>query len=240
MKWRIALICIFFILGKTARAQSDSRLGSWTIFNITSRLTDRWSLWGELQLRSFRFYNYLFYYETKGGPQYKINSSATVQGGIGRYTTFSDGGNFHAPRRIEEFRTWAELKLKNRIGRISLEHRYRVEQRWQNSVYRNRFRYRLSAVLPLNHTELLPKTMYAAVNSEAFLSNIQPHFLRNRMFGGVGYSFDAHYTAQAGLLYQYDYQGQLASVRKKFFQLTLLVNVGRKFAPADVHPAVED
>lgn len=41
----------------------------------------------------------------------------------------------------DEFRIWQQLVLTNNIGRIKLEHHYRIEQRFtSNAGYRNRFR----------------------------------------------------------------------------------------------------
>ena len=42
-------------------------LGSWNIINVKYTVNDKWSLFGEVQVRSLKFYNFFHYHEYKGG-----------------------------------------------------------------------------------------------------------------------------------------------------------------------------
>ncbi|MBK7651563.1 MAG: DUF2490 domain-containing protein, partial [Flammeovirgaceae bacterium] len=46
-------------------------IGSWNIINAKYTVSKKWSLFGEAQLRSLKFYNDFHYYEYKGGINYK-------------------------------------------------------------------------------------------------------------------------------------------------------------------------
>ena len=94
--------------------------------------------------------------------------------------------------------------LKNNINRVKIEHRYRIEQRWQNGKFANRFRYRLNPILPLNHKTVIPNTVFLTAFEELFFSNKQPYFRRSRFFVGAGYQFTKLFSMQAGYISQYE------------------------------------
>lgn len=48
-------------------------LGSWNILNLKYNHNEKWSAFGEAQLRSLKFYSNFHYYEYKGGINYKVH-----------------------------------------------------------------------------------------------------------------------------------------------------------------------
>lgn len=201
-----------------------SHFGSWNVINSRVTLTDKWGVYNELQLRSQSFYNDHFYYEVKGGISYSINKNFTFLLGVGKYMTYSDGGNFVKPVSANETRFWQQLTMNQYLERIKFEHRYRVEQRWFTTGYRNRFRYRLNMVLPINKRKVEPKTFYFSAFDEIFLTNKAPYFERNRVFTGLGYQFTKLFTVQPGYAYQYDFRNGTGT-GKHFFQLTMMFDI---------------
>ena len=49
-------------------------LGSWNIINVKYNMNEKWSVFGEAQLRSLKFYNHFHYHEFKGGLEYKVHN----------------------------------------------------------------------------------------------------------------------------------------------------------------------
>ena len=196
----LAGFCLLFI-SVTAQAQ----LGSWNIVNIKTNLNERWSLFGEAQIRSLGFYKRFHYYEFKGGAAFTINKNFSVQGGLGNYDTYAEGGNFKTPMVNDEFRSWLQLNMSQNLQRVKFEHRYRAEQRWAINGFRNRFRYRFQSIIPVNKSKLEKGTFYAAVWNEIFLTNRAPYFERNRFFIGCGYELSEDLAVQTGFLNQFDY-----------------------------------
>ena len=206
-------------------AQND-KLGSWNMINLKVNLNKKWSLFAESQLRSQLFYNDFFYYEIKGGIGYALDKNFSLLAGTGRYATYSNGGDFKKPFVNEEFRIWQQLTLNQYQDRVKFEHRYRVEQRWlSNGGYRNRFRYRFNAILPLNNKKLDPKTFYLTAYDEIFLTNIAPYFERNRVFGGLGYKFNDKFVIQPGYIYQFDFRADNTKSGKGFFQFFVFIEL---------------
>ena len=166
----------------------------------------------------------IFYYEMKGGVSYYFSKNFSVLVGAGRYITYSDPGTFTKPITGNEFRLWQQLTMNNYLAQVKFEHRYRVEQRWFKTGYRNRYRYRLNAAVPLGHKKIEPGTFYLSAFNEVFFTNKAPYFERNRFFSGVGYQFNNYITLQPGYVYQFDYRNSVGA-GKHFFQLTLMFDI---------------
>ena len=170
----------------------------------------------------------------------KINSNLSVTSGFGSYNTFSEGGNFEQPMQNKEIRTWAQINLKNPFDYIVFEHRYRAEQRFTTNGYRNRFRYRLSAIIPLNGKKIEPKTFYLSAWNEIFFTDREPFFERNRLFVGGGYEFTENLAIQMGYIYQFDYKINDETGRD-FFNMALLYNFDvSNQKKDDFHPTTND
>jgi hypothetical protein len=185
---------------------SQSDLGSWNILNFNLKLNSKWNVFMETQLRSLSFYDQFHYYEYKTGATYKIKNSVSVTTGVGSYNTYSEGGNFENPIQNKEIRSWFQLNMKNDLDFVILEHRYRAEQRFTSNGYRNRFRYRLGAIVPINNKQVVPKTFYVSAWNEIFFTDNEPFFERNRFFVGVGYEFSKQLAVQTGYIHQFDYK----------------------------------
>jgi hypothetical protein len=186
------------------QAQTDG-LGSWNIVNFKYNVNSKWSLFGEAQLRSLLFYNNFHYHEYKGGGTYILSKNFSITAGVGRYSTYREGGNFRTPMANDELRTWLQVNMTNALGDVQFEHRYRAEQRFTSANgYRNRFRYRLAVAAPIARKN--NDKIYFSIWNELFLTNEAPYFERNRFFAGIGYEFSQNFTWQVGYVNQLDYR----------------------------------
>lgn len=215
------LILLLLLFSTRLLAQND--LGTWNVININLKVNKKWNVFTEAQLRSLSFYDQFHYYEYKGGVTYKINENFSATTGIGSYNTFSEGGNFEQPMQNKEIRTWVQINMKNPLEWITFEHRYRAEQRFTSNGYRNRFRYRLGATIPLNSKKIAPKTAYALFWNELFFTDKEPYFERNRFFIGGGYELSKNVAFQAGYIHQFDYKINDETGRD-FLNISLLYN----------------
>jgi Protein of unknown function (DUF2490) len=216
-----------------------SQIGSWNILNVKMDLNEKWNIFAEAQIRSLQFYDDFHYYELKGGATYKFSRTFSLSSGIGLFDTYAAGGNFKTPMANDEFRSWLQLNITQYERRLKLEHRYRAEQRWTSNGFRNRFRYRLNAVLPLNNKKVIPKTFYLNASNELFFTNKAPYFERNRFFTGIGYEFNQGFSIQTGYLQQFDYRINDESGRS-FFQLSFLVDLQWKKKTSEKVPGAMD
>jgi hypothetical protein len=202
----LTIFTVFVFFSNQIKAQSR-KVGNWEIVTIVlpSNMDHRWGGYIEGQVRTDELlYNHAFYYEYKGGVSYAITKQAVALIGTGRYTTY-DYRDLDLGPTIEENRVWEQFTYTQYLHRIKIEHRGRIEQRWLDDIYRNRFRYRLNAVLPVNHLKLQAKTFLISAFEEVFFNNRAPNFERNRIAASIGYQFDKSLTIQTGWLHQYNH-----------------------------------
>lgn len=159
-------------------------------------------------------------YQARTGVDIKLNKNFSIVP-VGYVYTWNDRyGKQPAAHINNEHRIWEQATYKHTAGKIQLEHRLRVEQRFLEhhsvdehghvtydgySVLQHRLRYRLQARMPLSRTTET-KSYYAIVYDEIFASrgeNVSfDHPDQNRIFAGAGYQFHKDFSLQAGGIYQ--------------------------------------
>ncbi len=214
-------------------------LGTAEIINVQLNLNSKWSTFLETQVRTDKLLKDFNYTEFKFGASYNFNNKIAFLVGNGFYDTYPASGNFEKPRISHEYRVWEQFVVYNIIGRLKLEHRYRIEQRWLNIGFRNRFRYRLNAIVTLNKPKVEKGALYAYLNDEVFFLDRDPYFQRNRFYFGLGYRFIRQFTMQVGYVHQFDYRPN-ASFIKNSLQTTLLFNIHGLRSVREPHPATMD
>jgi len=194
----ILLLCLMVVMRKQGFSQYTG-LGSWNILNVKYNIDARWSVFGEAQLRSLKFYNDFHYHEYKGGVNYKINRNVKLALGAGNYDTYKEGGNFTLPKNNDEFRIWPQLILDQPLGRFKIEQRYRAEFRFTSSGYRSRYRYRLGISYPFGKEKNGFVPFQLSASNELFFTGKEPYFERNRLQASLNYkaskliSFHSHF-----------------------------------------------
>lgn len=202
-------------------------LGSWNILNIKYNLNNKWSLFGETQLRSLKFYSHFHYYEYKGGFNFKAYKNVQLSLGLGSYQTYKEGGSFMLPKNNDEFRVWPQILLIQSIGLLKIEQRYRVEMRFTNNGNRNRFRYRLGVYYPFGKEKEEIKPFQISISNELFFTNNEPYFERNRLNFVLNYKFSKLSSFSIGYLHQFDYKIDDETGRD-FFQIGYFFELSKK------------
>lgn len=215
----------FIFITSTVFSQS-SDLGSWNILNLKYTLDSKWSLFGEAQLRSLKFYDDFHYYEYKGGVNYKFHKNATISLAAGSYQTYREGGDFVLPKNNDEFRLWPQLVLSQSLGKFKIEQRYRAEMRFTSNGYRNRFRYRAGLALPLGKEKNGFQPFQISANNELFFTTNEPYFERNRASVSLSYKPSKPLTWLIGYLQQFDYKINDETGRD-FLQIGVFVEMGK-------------
>ena len=224
----IAVISLFFSSNIVVAQNFD--LGSWNILNIKYNQNEKWSFFGEAQLRSLKFYNNFHYYEYKGGINLKIHKNVKLTLGAGSYQTYNEGGNFVLPKNNNEFRLWPQAVLFQSLGNFKIEQRYRSELRFTSNGYRNRFRYRLGVSYPFGKEHDNYKPFQISASNELFFTNTEPYFERNRMLVTLNYKPSKATTLQIGYLHQFDYKINDETGRD-FLQLGYFIEIFKKSEP---------
>ena len=237
----MAFLCCTYLTVNAQAIDKGFPLGGWYILSLKGNFATRWSFFAETQFRAWKPNKAFFYHEYKGGITYALNKTITSSLGVGHYTTYPIVGDesFASPITSQELRVWQQFNLSNSLDRLKLEHRFRIEQRYFTTQYRNRFRYRINATVPINKTELVPNTFFVSAYNEVFLNNEPSHFERNRLYIGTGYEFNDQITLMMGWLNQYDYTIRRAQ-SKDFIQVNLLLSLSNWSKDRERHPAPVD
>lgn len=164
------------------------------------------------------------------GLTYHFNTKSNATVGyafIGSYSRL-DGV---AKNALTEHRIWEQYIYNVKLGKIPLQNRFRLEQRFierqTEDVFAQRLRYFARAIIPLAKQEAaFTKGVFAAVQNEIFL-NVQNKdkinnsvFDQNRAYGAIGYRVNAKFDVEAGYLNQY-INGSSTNVSNNVIQLAL-------------------
>ncbi len=192
------------------------------VFNQT-RLNERWSLHAEAQYRSYEITPNTEQLLLRGGVNYHISNAAFASIGYANVTNFAYDKELMPGIRISENRLWQQFLIRNTLGRIFFDHRYRLEQRWLSgiqNVYLDRIRYMLRATIPVNSNRLEAKTIFISFYDEVFIHFNAKPFDRNRLFGAVGYYFGPLLNIQLGYLAQ-----TVNTTTKSYLQAAMFYNI---------------
>ena len=203
---RTGFLFFLFCLYSISLTGQSNDLGSWNILNVKYSINNKWSAFGESQLRSLKFYDDFHYYEFKGGIDFKANSNLKLTLGAGSYQTYKEGGDFVLPKNNNELRLWPQLVLSQSLGKLNIEQRYRTEFRFTSNGYRNRFRYRLALSYPFGKEKENFKPFQFGISNEIFFTDNEPYFERNRALVAFNWKTSRSSSIQVGYLKQFDYK----------------------------------
>lgn len=199
MKNTILLIILFLIIySTTAQETGEDKLGAWYMYSGTHRVSDKLSIKSGAQIREYETTNNLNTLLLLTGLSYKVNSNIVTTMGYG-YLNF-DSSYFDLPdeNNTNEHRLFEQVSLKNKIWKLQLEHRYRLEQRFLDYSERkdtqHRTRYRLQVTLPLNDT------FFVNIYDEIFLNLQNDIFSQNRLYTALGMKINKNSKIQFGYL----------------------------------------
>ena len=166
------------------------------------RLNAEWSLHSEVQHRNYTVApNNLEQLLLRTGVNYHFASGNTLTAGYGHITNYALESTQDGPETTEH-RIWQQFLRAHRLGRLKLEHRARTEQRFVNSDFKTRYRYRVMGFWPLKAENMGPGISYIGIYNEIFVNPTNAPWDRNRLFVCWGYQASAQLNFQAGILRQ--------------------------------------
>lgn len=194
-------IFALFLLPGSLFAQEDIT-GNWIMYFGANKISDKFSLHTEVQYRNHTVApsnpEQLL---LRTGLNYHFSDKAFATAGYAFIPSFVYESEQSEPE-VTEHRIWQQFILKNKIGRVNFEHRYRLEQRWVNEDYRNRFRYRIMLTIPVNKPVMEKGSLFLGLYDEVFVNGKDVFFDRNRLYGALGYQLDKTASVQVGMLRQ--------------------------------------
>ena len=220
MRLIVAFVSAAVLFGVTASAQvadrqTESNGRAWYMYFGDHPIRDSpWGFHFDGQLRmegAFERRNQLL---LRPGINYDLNETVQFSGGYAFINTNAPDGS---PSNFDvlENRVWQQLILRQRVGKVGLTHRYRLEQRFIGNVtgndvgegevldhfHVNRFRYFIKGTVPLDRDD-----RYVAFYNElmvGFGDNVKRNiFDQNRAYGAIGFRTSSSASVEIGYLLQ--------------------------------------
>lgn len=215
---KIQSFCFLLVLFLTANVNAQKTdTGNWFLYFGNQKINNRWNWHNEVQYRNFNFAGDLEQLLLRTGIGYNLteNNNNIL---LGYAYVHSEPYVAGTDDKLEtdEHRIFQQFITKQQFGRVYIQHRYRVEERFLNDDFKMRFRYFVSLNIPINKKEMEKNAIYASAYNEIFLNTEQNQFDRNRLYGGIGYCFSKNIKVEAGIMSQ-----MLANNSRAQFQIMI-------------------
>ncbi|MEL0651592.1 DUF2490 domain-containing protein [Algibacter sp. TI.3.09] len=198
----MAALILVLMLPLFSQAQ-ESDLGNWLIYIGNKKLNSKWNIHNEVQYRNYNAVGDLEQLLLRTGLGYNINEKNNVLLGYGYILSENYVGDTDEKVSVNEHRIFQQFTTKQSIGKVGLSHRYRFEQRFVEDDFKMRFRYFLGIKIPLQYKEDGSSPLYLSAYNEIFLNTESSVFDRNRVYGGLGYTFSKQLRLELGYMNQF-------------------------------------
>ncbi|MDB9953971.1 DUF2490 domain-containing protein [Flavobacteriaceae bacterium] len=185
-----------------ATAQS-SDFGNWLIYIGSKKVNSKWNIHNEVQYRNYDAVGDLEQLLLRTGVGYNLSeNNHNVLLGYGYILSQNQVADAQEKTDVNEHRIFQQFTSKQKIGKVSLSHRYRFEQRFVEADFKMRLRYFLALKIPLIKSEAVPAKLYVSAYNEVFLNTESSVFDRNRVYAGLGYQLHKNVRIEAGYMNQ--------------------------------------
>lgn len=199
----IVFVLLILSLSPVKSHAQKSDIGNWFIYFGNQQINKRWNWWNEVQYRNFNFIGDIEQLLLRTGIGYNLseNNNNVLLGYAFIYAEPYIAGT-NEKRSFNENRLYQQFITRQNFGRVFLQHRYRIEERFVPSNFTVRFRYFLALNIPLNKKVMAPKVFYLSAYNEIFVRSKQPLFDQNRIYGALGYTINKNLRLETGIMYQ--------------------------------------
>ena len=192
----------FLILLPFLSISQDNNLGNWLIYIGSKKINSNWNAHNEIQYRNYNAIGDLEQLLLRTGIGYSIEDNNNLLLGYGfiRSENYIDGTDEKSV--VNEHRIFQQFITKQKVKGVSLQHRYRFEQRFVESDFKLRLRYFLGLNIPLisNKEEV---RFYLSVYNEIFMNTKGNAFDRNRLYSGLGHKINSNLKVELGYMNQF-------------------------------------
>ncbi len=212
----ITILCQVFALSVQSQEPVIAHSTNWWNALVGHyRFSDKWGVYDELHIRRANYLSSWQQFLFRPGVNYFLNDNVTLTVG---YTYIKNYRNDILPEElvvVPENNVWQQVFVKQKIGKVTLKHRYRFEERWSGRAvvlpadgyiidgynYSNRFRYRIILGIPLAEkwSVTLYNELFIAIDKKFMLFNFNQNwdtFLLN-------YKPNPSLKISGGIMYQY-------------------------------------
>jgi hypothetical protein len=184
------------------RAQSTD-VGNWMIYVGNQRFAGKWNWWNEVQYRNYNLVGDLEQLLVRTGIGRNLtegNNNLLLGYAFIHSAPYTPGSSVKSV--TSEHRIFQQFITRQSFGRVFLQHRYRLEERFLADRFRARFRYFLGANIPFNKPKMEKGAWYLSLYNEVFLHTDKAVYDRNRIYGAMGWQLHRDIRLEVGMMSQ--------------------------------------
>jgi len=202
MQKTVLILACSFLFPLFGFAQAND-VGNWLIYFGDKKISPKLNWHHEVQYRNFNALGDTEQLLLRTGIGYNLteNNNNLLLGYAYIYSEPYIGAT-DEKTDFGEHRIYQQFITRQQFGRVSLQHRYRFEQRFFEEDFKLRLRYFLAINIALNQNQIQDKTVYLSAYNEIFLNTANDYFDRNRIYGGIGYRFNSTVRTELGVMNQ--------------------------------------
>lgn len=201
---------IQFLIPAFASNDFENDLGLWTAVNIHAPITEKVQTRFQISPRWLDNTTDFSKFILHGLLGYKFNEHFSFYQGYA-------WSMIYIPNFRREQRPYQEAIISHDIGKISLDHRFRFEERFLQSVegISLRARYRLKGAYPLDKLKKWSLVLFDEifVNLNSHFEGPQAGIDQNRIYAGINHKFNENINSDLG--YQLQYIHRSGSTRER-------------------------
>lgn len=204
MQIKKKLLALAFLAMPFLVFSQDSNLGAWYVYTGSKKIDSLFNWHHEVQYRNYNAIGDLEQLLLRTGVGYNLSeNNNNVLLGYGYIHSENYVGATDDKVSVSEHRIFQQFITKQNFDFLSLQHRYRFEQRFVEKDFRLRFRYFLGLTLPLGIAINTEKPFYLSAYNEIFLNTENEIFDRNRLYGAIGYKLNPAFRVELGYMNQF-------------------------------------
>ncbi len=210
------IIFILYLISLSIQAQKkiDHQQLIWYGYYNTLKFNENWSLLSEIQQR--QFYNPTAQHQLvfRSNLERKITGNWNISGGLTYFLQNPNNPNSESNLTVPELRPDVGFKNKQRIGFLTINHRYKAEARFFHDVENNRlvggfrfsnfrFRYQLGLDFSLWKKEEKEKLSFKVKDEIMFNVGkkvVKNTFDQNRIYLALNYKLNDTYAVEMGYM----------------------------------------
>ena len=203
------------MLGQLGTAQSVSRdfitqYLVWFRYYNKLAVSPMWQVQTELEMRRFVGPDRLHQGVTRVNALRQLKAGPSLGGGMTLFLqTLPQSAEEEVDRLRPEIRPHQELNLAQPLGRMTLHHRYKVEERFfgetseEPAEFAMRFRYKIEAQIPLTQVGTYPLLLrvYNEVMVNAGPAVVNNIFDQNRVYASLQVGLSDHWVVETAYMH---------------------------------------
>lgn len=202
-KVRLFVFIISALCFHSASYAQQTDIGNWYLYFGNQQVNKKWNWWNEVQYRNYNFAGDLEQLILRTGMGYNLTeNNNNILLGYAFILSEPYVNGTDEKKTTREHRLYQQFLTRQKFGRVYLQHRYRLEERFLENDFRMRFRYFLSLNIPLNKPTIEKNAFYLSAYNEIFLHFDKPVFDRDRVYGALGYAINNNLRMELGLMTQ--------------------------------------